>query len=186
MRNFNKNRCVDVKSYLPDMLCEIEEFRAISDTENAELKAVWDELDNVFDDQFITEATEKGIARREVMLGIIPQTTDTLESRRFRLLSLYGDGVPYTRRSLDAQLRSLCGSDNYTLSFSNADFAVTVKIALSASAQIGAVSDMLERVLPYNMQVNVELMYNQWHRFAHLAWNALKIRTWKSIKEETP
>lgn len=184
MPNFNNSRSIDIEGYLPEIFRNIREFRAIAAAETPEVTDLWETLEEVFDDQFLNEATENGIARRERMLGIVPSATDTLDSRRFRLKTMYGEALPYTRRSLEAQLRELCGGNGYALDFETGSFTVSVKVALSVRSQVNAVAEMLERVLPYNMVFSVALMYNQWHQLTPKIWNEYKKLTWKSIKED--
>lgn len=135
-------------------------------------------------DQFITEATENGIARREKMLSITPFATDTIEDRRFRLLTRYAENVPYTRRSLAAMLESLCGPNGYQLNIITATFTVHVKVALAVKKQESIIADLLERVLPYNMVFTVELLYNTWAKVQPYKWADFSGLSWKHVKEE--
>ena len=109
MRNFNNNRTILLKGYLPEVLKNVRELDAIMDAENPEIEDLWQACEDCMNDQFISEATENGIERREKMLGITPFATDTLDDRRFRLLSRYMEDIPYTRKSLINMLTSLCG-----------------------------------------------------------------------------
>ena len=128
-------------------------------------------------DQFISEATENGVARREKMLGITPFATDTLDDRKLRLLSRYNENIPYTRKSLAALLESLCGAGGYVLTITTATFTVNVK-------QETIISETLERILPYNMVFTVELLYNTWAKVKPYKWSEVKPLTWKDLKEE--
>lgn len=184
MSNFNNCRNINMEEYLPEIFRSIREFRAITAAETEEITALWGSLEEVFNDQFLNEATENGIARRERMLGIVPSAADTLDSRRFRLKTMYGEALPYTRRSLEAQLKELCGENGYVINFETRSFAVGIKVALSVKSQINAVNEMFERVLPYNMVFSVKLMYNQWHQLTPRTWNEYRKLTWKSIKED--
>ena len=65
MRNFNNIRTIDLKEYLPDVLKDVQEMRAIMEAETPEVQAIWDACEDCMNDQFISEATENGVARRE-------------------------------------------------------------------------------------------------------------------------
>ena len=41
MRNFNNIRTIDLKSYLPEVLKDVTEMRAIMDAETPEVQAIW-------------------------------------------------------------------------------------------------------------------------------------------------
>lgn len=184
MRNFNTVRTVDLAGYLPDVLKDVEEMRAIMDVETPEIRAIWQACEDCMNDQFISEMTSNGITRREKMLKITPPATDTLEDRRFRLLSRYSENIPYTRKSLSVLLASLCGEDGFSLAFSTSDFAVAVKVALTAKKQTDMVRETLDRILPYNMTFTVELLYNTWETVSAHTWGEFGTRTWKELKEE--
>lgn len=60
MRNFNNIRTIDLKEYLPDVLKDVQEMRAIMEAETPEVQAIWDACEDCMNDQFISEATENG------------------------------------------------------------------------------------------------------------------------------
>ena len=184
MRNFNNNRTILLKGYLPEILKSVHELDAIMDAENPEIEGLWQACEDCMNDQFISEATENGIARREKMLGITPFATDTLDDRRFRLLSRYTEDIPYTRKRLINMLTSLCGEGGYQIIVSTGTFTVSVKVALTAKRQVDSIRELLERVLPYNMAFTVKLLYNTWGQIKGYTWGELKQLTWREIKEE--
>ena len=184
MRNFNNIRTIDLKEYLPDVLKDVQEMRAIMEAETPEVQAIWDACEDCMNDQFIAEATENGVTRREKMLGITPFATDTLDDRKLRLLSRYNENIPYTRKSLAAQLEALCGAEGYTLAITTATFTVSVKVALAVKRQVTIVSDLLERVLPYNMVFTVELMYNTHAQLANYMHAQLANYTHNQLRNE--
>lgn len=184
MDNFNTIRTIDLKGYLPEVLKDVQEMRAIMETETPEVQALWQACEDCMNDQFITEATENGVARREKMLKIIPPATDTLNDRKLRLLSRYNENIPYTRKMLMGMLDSLCGPDGYILQILTSAFTVNVKVELTVKKQEEIIRDTLERILPYNMVFTVELIYNTWAKVKPYTWGQLKTLTWKKIKEE--
>lgn len=184
MRNFNNNRKIDLSGYLPEALKNVRELDAIMRAETPAVRALWQACEDCMNDQFISEATENGIARREKMLDITPYATDTLDDRRFRLLARYNENMPYTRTSLKNMLAALCGENGYTMTFITEKFTVAIKVALTAKKQENCVRELLERILPYNMIFTVELLYNTWEKVRPYTWGALSDRTWKQMKEE--
>lgn len=184
MPNFNNDRDINMKSYLPAVLAEIEEFKAIAAAEQPGAEMLWEAVEACLDDQFISTATQSGIARREKMLSIVPYATDTIDDRRFRVLSRYNESVPYTRAGLRQTLTTLCGLNGYTIAFLTGLFTVNVKIALTAKSQAESVESLLERMIPSNMIFTVELLYNTWEKLKNYTWGALGALTWQEIKEE--
>lgn len=184
MRNFNNIRTIDLTGYLPEVLKDVTEMRAIMEAETPEVQAIWDACEDCMNDQFISEATENGVARREKMLGITPFATDTLDDRKLRLMSRYNENIPYTRKSLAILLESLCGAGGYTLTITTAAFTVDVKVALTAKKQVDIITDTLERILPYNMAFMVELLYNTHANLSKFTHTQLSAYTHDQLRNE--
>ena len=185
MRNFNNIRTIDLNNYLPDVLKNVTEMRTIINAETPEVQAIWNACEDCMNDQFISEATENGISRREKMLNITPYATDTLEDRRFRVQARYNENTLYTRKGLISMLDALCGADGYELHILTPIFTVNVKLVSREKNQRIIVQDLLERVLPYNMLYTVELLYSVWGEIKFQTWESAKAFSWKAMKERT-
>ena len=83
-------------SYLPPVLQNIEEFKALYGTEDYEIDDLYAALEILLKDQFVHEATENGIKRWEKILKIIPGASDTLDMRRFEILNRLNINDTYT------------------------------------------------------------------------------------------
>lgn len=180
----NINRTINLLSYLPNILQNSLEMQTIMETELPEIQALWNECTNCLDDQFISEATEYGIARRENMLDISPYATDTLEDRRLRIYARYNENIPYTRSNLKTLLESLCGENGYTLEIVTREFDVRVTVSLTVKTQAETIRDTMERILPYNMTFSVELKYNKWEQMIEKTWGSLAKISWSCVKED--
>ena len=171
--------------YLPPVIKNVREYQAImNDGEQTEVSALWDAVDAAFNDQFINSATVNGVARWEKILGIKPKGTDTLNARKFRILSRLNEQLPYSLPVLKNILQSLCGEDGYSVEVQNELYTLTVKIALVAKSNFDDVDVLLKRVVPANMIVVLELKYNTWGTIKGFTWGNLKTKTWKEIKED--
>ena len=106
VRNFNNIRN-DRSESTPEVLKDVQEMRAIMEAEIP--GSVRDACEDCMNDQFIMEATENGVARRENAAKITPFATDTLDDRDS------GCSVGITRifrlhqRSLEASLSEAGG-----------------------------------------------------------------------------
>lgn len=174
----------EIESYYPDILKEVREFQALAVAENPEMQLLYNAINDVMDEQFISTAKSYGVARLEKIVGITSKATDTLEERRFRLLAKYNEDVPYTVAKLNELLTTLCGTDGYVLEINNGKFTLKVKVALTSKKNKDAVSELLERVTPMNMVLSVELMYNQWYMADGLTWGSASGTTWNELREE--
>lgn len=168
-----------IKEYWIEAVQSIKEFESIGAVEDGELKNVNDELQNLISDQFIQTATEKGIARREKMLSIVPFADDTLESRRFRVLSKWGDELPYTYRSMIERLTHLCGKDGFSIKLNSNEYTLVVRVDLTIKRMEEEARNLVRKMAPANLLVTVELRYRQHKelkRYTHAQLRAFRHR----------
>lgn len=130
-------------NYLPSVLREVLEFRAINDANEPEIAAVWDALNRLVDNQFLDTADSAGVAVWERELGIRPKDTDTLEIRKVRVKNLWNLGGPYTYKWLLNWLKSLGGEASYVSAVD--DYTVRVVVPISVD-YINILDDMRQRV----------------------------------------
>lgn len=146
----------DLISYLPPVLQNIRELQVITDSENPEFQLVFDTSEKVLGNLFIHDADEAGIKRYEKILGIKPSSNDTLETRRFRVLSRWNDRMPYTWKALLEKLDTLCGEGNYTIILKNDEYTIDLTTYLGVYGEFNELSNLLEKVIPCNLIVNAE------------------------------
>lgn len=178
------DRTINIIEYVPPILAETKEFKAICAAENAEIERLRTAYLNLFADQFIQTATENGIARQEKIMGIVPKGTDTLEVRRFRLLARKQEKLPYTKWTLPEQLAALCGSDGYSLNIDHATRKITVRVALTVKGMFDSVELLLLKQRPANMLLDLDLMYNQWLTLSAKTWSQMTTTTWYNARNE--
>lgn len=178
------SRQVNVLDYLPPVVAETDEFKAIAQAENPELNNLWAEHETVLDDQFIATMDEQSCSRWEKMLNITPLGTDTLADRRFRILAYINADIPYTYKQLEIMLSNLCGADGYTMQLQNALYKLVVRVALSASKQYSEVEKLLKRTVPANMLIDLALLYNQHQTLADFTHQQLSAFTHQQLREE--
>lgn len=143
--------------YFPPVTGETEEVGKICTAEQPEISALWDGVSQVLKEMYLEDMSEYGVSRMEKMLGISPYDTDTLADRKFRIKTWSNSDLPYTLRKLKLMLSNLCGED-YSLTLS--DFEMTVKLGLGVHKQYNEVAKLLEKVVPANIVINIELLYN--------------------------
>lgn len=84
-------REVDLVSYLPEFLREYIELKKILDVQQPEVQLLEDLTEKLKDNQFILFADTQGIEKFEQMLKIQALDDDTLENRRFRIMSRWNN-----------------------------------------------------------------------------------------------
>jgi hypothetical protein len=177
--------CKDVKilENMHPLLVEVDEIKAIAQVEDPILSETWCLINGAFNNQFVQTADIYGIERYEEMLKLKVSDTDTLETRRFRIMSRFQEQAPYTWRVLHTILDSLLGADKYVIDRDVATKTVTVGLELTVGRQFNVVLELLERITPQNMILNVELRYNPWELLKDKTWGEVKDITWGEVKE---
>ena len=173
-----------LNEYLPSILLKTYEFPLLCDTEQREFDRLNTAVDEVLDAQFLSTAGEYAILRYEKIFGVVPQDTDTLDERRFKVLTRINTQLPFSVRRLRQQLATLCGEDGYKLEVGGGKYTLTVKVALTAKRNQQAVEELLADIVPANMFCTTSLLYNTWEQIKRLTWGELKKLTWREIKEE--
>ncbi|MFF5993475.1 putative phage tail protein [Lysinibacillus sp. KU-BSD001] len=154
-------RNIDIVQYWPPVLRDIKEMLAIAKVENPVLSALWELLEQTLNDQFVVTVSEDGANRYEQTLNLQVMDNDSIETRRFRILTRYQEQAPYTEEVLIRLLNSLLGNGAYELTINKADKTVDVKLELTVRGMFDAAKDLLERIVPQNMELTVRLRYIQ-------------------------
>jgi len=177
-------RQVDITKYWPTILKEYQELIALAGTENTEINSLWQSLEDIMNDQFCDSLTNNGASRWESILSIVPKGTDTLDFRRFRIKSRLNEQLPYTYNVLKQQLITLCGEDGYSLELSNATYTLKVRVDLIVKSKYNDVSDLLNRIIPCNIVIDLSLLYNQHSTLANFTNAQLSAYTHEQLRNE--
>lgn len=147
--------------YLPEFMRDKKEIQVLLSAEEGDIEEYKIKTEDVFKDQYFLEATEAGLMHYEKMLGITPKLTDSTDARRFRLLTKFNESLPYTEITINKQLATLCGENGYSFQVIFGEYTVICKVALESKAMFNEVKELLERMLPANLIIDLDLMYNQ-------------------------
>lgn len=177
-------RVTDILTYIPPVLRDYKEYKAIATAINPELNLLWQAIEDALNDQFILDATKNGVERRESILKVIPKGTDTLDERKFRLIARENEKLPYTYRAIQQRLIKLCGQDGYTLTVSNNTFTIKVRVALANKSNYGDVESLIDKMAPENMIIDLSLLYNQHSALANFTHAQLSAYTHEQLRNE--
>ena len=170
--------------YLPPYMQEYREMQSIMDTEQPEVDLLWDECEKAFDDQFIHDATEYGVKRWEGMMLITPKDTDTLDERKFRILSRMNQELPYTMMKLKEDLTTLCGAGNFSIDLQAANYHIEVKLGLANENNYQDAVDLLKKMVPANLTQGVQIMFNSNIVIGRFTHEQLTAYTHKQLRSE--
>ena len=173
-----------LNEYLPSILLKTYEFPLLCDSEQREFDRLNTAVDEVLDAQFVSTAGERGIERYEQIFSIVPQDTDTLDERRFRVLAKINAQLPFSVRRLRQQLATLCDENGYRMEIDGGRYTLTVKVALTAKRNQQAVEELLADIVPANMVCTTSLLYNQHADLTRFTHAQLALLTHFEIREE--
>lgn len=169
--------------YLTPYIRQYKEFIALTNTEQMELERLEQHMTSILQNAYIQTADEIGLKRYESIIGIIPEESDTLEDRRFRILTRWTEQLPYTYRVLEQRLSQLCGKNGFILEIEHQKYQINIKIQLYSKNRLEEVKETVKRMIPANMLLNVELKYNTWKDVKKIKWKELKQCQWKDVRE---
>lgn len=170
--------------YLPRYMQGFQELQQIMGAEQPEIDRLWTAADKALADQFIPDATEYGVSRWEIMLGLSHKATDTLEERKFRILAQLNQELPYTVKGLEQMLTNLCGVGGFSVVLTAAQYQIEVKLALSNGSNYREVEQLLNRVVPANLKRVITIMYNPNAGLAKFTHAQLSAYTHNQLRSE--
>lgn len=148
--------------YLPPVLKDVREMRAVLDKAGQPaFESLWGAMDAAFLDQHVRDATVYGVERWERMLKIRPKANESLDERKFRILTRLNESLPYTMRTLRATLAALCGENGYIAELFASEYRLMVRVALAFRSTYESVETLLGRIVPCEIVIDLSLMYNQ-------------------------
>lgn len=165
--------------YLPPVLREVMEFRAINEANEPEISIAWDALALVLANQFLDTADEWGVSMWERELKIYPKDTDTMEVRKTRIKGLWNMELPYTFPWLKSWLTGLCGPEGHDESVDGYTINIQLDYTKLPEANMFAaeILEMLMSVRPSNMQVLMTAFLHSTGAVHHGAYTELGNRT---------
>ena len=182
--------------YFPDRWRSLREVQAICDADitpaeegdRHTIQHLWDcmeiELNNAFILPYENEpgAEEYACSRWESMLKIVPANDMTLDDRQFNIRTKLFQVAPYTYRSLQKTLSALIDESGFEISRDVGAKILTVKIAVSNRFKAQAISELLDRIVPADMLLNVEIIYTTHDHMSAYTHDELSTYTHDELK----
>lgn len=161
----------NILDYLPGFIARVYEIIGHAEGENPELQTLWDAIEQAWNDQFLYTMGEYGIQRWEKIIGITPYAADTLEDRRFRIINRLNSNVDYTYRRVYEHLAQMTGGEKgFTMQYIAEIWTLQVRVALHQAQQYGEMKKWLTEIIPLNIILDIDLLYNTHRilsRFTH-------------------
>ncbi|MDR2943628.1 MAG: YmfQ family protein [Methanosarcinales archaeon] len=170
----------------PPFLQEFAEIQEISRLITPELRRMNSEIQRVKNDHFNNRMSLQAIEHWERILLISPRPIDTIADRRFRILTRRLDRLPYSEKWLRSQMDSLLSADGYTFELSPENQTLVVKIHIENQSRFETVRELLERVVPLDIAIDVEQLYNKHMEIEDAGYRhcSLEAYTHRQIQED--
>ncbi len=175
----------NILDYLPAFIARVKEIVGHAEGENPELQLEWDAIEQAWNDQFLYTMGEYGIKRWEKIIGIIPHSTDTLEDRRMRIISILNSNVDFTYRRVYEHLVQMCGSDKaLKMQYIAEIWTLQVRVSLYYKHMFRSMKEWLTEVIPLNIILDIDLIYNTHRILSRFTHRFLSQYTHLEVREE--
>lgn len=182
--------------HFPDRWRNLNEVKAIcnSDTEPVgdeayhTLPHLWkcmdDELNNVFIIPYkdAAGADDYACSRWEKMLGIAPMYGASLEDRQFNIYTKLIQNTPYTYEKLLTLLDELIGESETKVENDVENKTLSVKISLKSRLKADAITELLEKIVPANILLNITIVYTTYDDLSDRTYDELSAYSYNEIK----
>ncbi|RGG63413.1 DUF2313 domain-containing protein [Eubacterium sp. AF17-7] len=157
---------------------EIRELYAVNDLQESELEQQIDEAEQ---NMQISSMDINMCRITEKEMGLKGQDNDTVEEKRFRILGMENEQTPYTISTLKRRLEQIVGSGMVDVSISNS--TVKVRVALIQKKMIDYVKNILEDIVPLDMLIDADVMWNTHQMLKQKTYAQLKEHSHRELKE---
>ena len=179
-----EQRQTELLTALPPVLQQIKELAAICDLEQPHFAGVWPKIQQVLDEQYPQICGEYGLQRWEKMLGLVPSSNADLNERRQAVLLMLNEQLPFTLARLRELLARVAPNGGYELELLPEEYLLRLRLNLAEKSYLRVLRQVLERTLPANMLLELELLYNSHGQLAAYTHGQLAAWQHKTIREE--
>ena len=144
---------LELKELLPTWYTGLLEFETLMCIEQHLLEDLVASIERAQGNLYVSTADSETVAIYERMLRITRQADDTLDMRRFRVLTRLSSQKPYTLRYLSEMLNSI-GTD-VTVTCLYDEYTVLINSAFERRGQMVDVDYLIRTIVPANLQVDV-------------------------------
>lgn len=169
---------------LPHFLRDIKEYQALYAAFEVYFLDLGQEMYRMSLRTSFDDLDETGCEMWEKVMGLSVFDGATIQDRINNIKATAANDPPYTDATLESKLKLLCGEDGYEITRDYGNYYIEIKIALENKHYLAAVSEMIQRILPCNLDRLITLMYNTWEMVAGYTWADVSSLTWYDIKEE--
>lgn len=175
----------DLIKLIPDIFHDIREFKEVFSAVSAVASKFEDKIKQQKADFYIylEDISEAGVDRLAKSLKIDVSGL-AFDDKVFKIKTVLLDKRPYNIPNVKNMLASLCGEDGYSFDVDNDNLNVSVGLDLGRKNQFAAVYELLDKVVPSNMSLNIELLYNLHSDISDKTHDDLSAMTHEQIRSD--
>lgn len=172
----------DTGHYFPTHIKKIDEFKEIAGAYDKSLAVAWKNLGTIYDNNYFDGMDESECEYWEKRFGITVNPLDTLEDRRNRIRGYSVSDLPYTEKKMREMLTAMCGTDGFTFVPDPSVKKLKVGVKLTGQQLVTNITEILRKMIPADMELEVALLYNQHKRFRILTHAQLPKYTHEELR----
>ena len=175
---------ISTLQWFPAHIQRIKEYIRMTVGVDSELYKVWDEVDLITQNMYLSTMDANTCLRWENFLGIVASPLDTLDDRRSRIKGYFASNLPYTEKKMNEVLTAMCGADGYELVIDPHEGSVNVMIKLNNVRLVDNSYDVIRRMAPADMGVNARIVYNEHGIFRAFTHGSLEAYTHYQLRND--
>lgn len=145
------NETKTLLEYLPPFLREYYEFKQLCKSGDIEVSSIDKAVDWNFDSAFISDCDETVLSKYEKFLGIVSSSSQSLETRKNKVLSQWNTIASMTLPQFVSKLQGYCGKDNIYVDTSREQFYQLVLWLNIHEVDVPIIKDFVDTWLPMNV-----------------------------------
>lgn len=151
---------VDLLSYYPDVLNQIMELIALTDSENPEFDLIAASLESAESGMFVATADGGYLTRWENIVGVTPKSSDDVQTRRFRVMSKLVQPEGYTEARLSRLINGMLGEGCITFKLDYIECILWLYIHKLDPAYMPTFYEMIDDTIPANLAIGTAFDIN--------------------------
>lgn len=192
------NRVTFLEKLVPEFIAEIDKFKILYDTENISFDELYESVEKVKSDVFISTASDEAIERMETFINIKGQ--GNLEQRISYIKSLMQKGNKLNEKSIKDMVNAITGSDCIVMFFASdesnnpepGNSILRIQVLSPNNEKDYRYEDIartLNPLIPSHIKLIVVKFFATWNDIQqnYADWNTVRsMKDWQAIKNYIP
>lgn len=167
----------------PKIIANIPDIATLYDVNDKQIFELDASVAELESNLYVSTMNEENVGRWERILEIVPSDADTLDERRFRILSRRIEKLPYSYKVIYRKLETL-SPDGIEMIIDRVRKRIHIKIGLQSAQMRDEVDKFLEESLPLDMTYYIDILWNTYAMIATKTHGELAVLTHGELREK--